>query len=74
MSHAQLAGRTDVPDEEREVLGVEHLDVGKAVVGEDLDLVREDVDEAEEDKGVRDERSSRKLLNVADHGKGCKGG
>lgn len=41
------------------------------MVNEDLDLVAEDVDEADEDEGIRDEGRPGQLLDVADQGEGC---
>lgn len=67
----QRAGPADSPNEEREVLLVEQGDVGRAMVNEDLDLVAEDVDEADEDEGIGDEGRPGQLLDVADQGEGC---
>lgn len=62
--------RIDLPDEQRKVLRVEEGDIGNAKVGQDLDLVREDVDETKQDEGIGDKSRSRELLNVANHGEG----
>lgn len=59
------------PDQEREVLRVEELDVGDASLREEGDLVRKDVDQPDDDEDVGDERCSGQLLDVADQGKRC---
>lgn len=59
------------PDQEREILRVEQLDVGDSALGEQGNLVREDVDQTDDDKHVSDQGRARQFLDVADQGESC---
>lgn len=60
----------DGPDQKREILRVEQLDVRDAPLPEEGDLVRKYVDQTDDDKDVGDEGRAGQLLDVADQRKG----
>ena len=62
--------KCDEPNEEREISGVEQLDIRDTPLGNELNLATKDVDQPNEDKGIGNERSRTELRQIPDQSEG----